>query len=84
MASLPHRRQIFLFLVAVLFPSIVLVALGLHMIGQERELAEQRVADDRRRAISNIRDALHDELEGIQVATFMDDRESRSNLRAYA
>ncbi len=84
MASLPHRRQIFLFLVAVLFPSIVLGALGLRMIGQERELAEQRVAADRRRAVSNIRDALLEKLEGIQVATFRDVRDPWSTSRAYA
>ena len=73
-----------MFLVAVLFPSIVLVALGLRMIGQERELAEQRVADDRRRAVTNIRDALVEELEGIQVAAITRDRDSGPNRRAYA
>ncbi len=72
MASLPHRRQVFLFLVAVLFPSTVLAALGLRMIGQERELAEQRVADDRRRAVTDIRGVLLDELERIRRTTLTD------------
>ena len=69
MASRPHRRQVFLFLVAVLLPSVVLVALGLRMISQEQELAEQRVADDRRRAVTDIRDVLLAELDRIRLET---------------
>ena len=84
MAALPHRRQVFLFLVAVLFPSAVLVALGLRMIEQERELAEQRVADNRRRAVSSVRDALRSELLRIQITTLADSGWSRSATRAYA
>ena len=84
MASLPHRRQVFLFLVAVLFPSVVLVVLGIRMIGQEQELAEQRVADDRRRAVTDIGDVLLAELDRIRLETLTDLRDSPSNLRVYA
>ena len=83
MASLPHRRQVFLFLVAVLLPSVVLVALGLRMISQEQELAEQRVADDRRRAVTDIRDVLLAELDRIRLETVTDVRGSSLNLRVY-
>jgi signal transduction histidine kinase len=67
MAVLHHRRQIALFIAAVVFPSAVLVALGVRMIGQERELAGSRLAVDRRRAIADVRQALISELERIKV-----------------
>jgi signal transduction histidine kinase len=73
-----------LFLVAVLFPSAVLVALGLRIISQEHELAEQRVADDRRRAVIDIRDLLLAELDRLRLETLTDLRDSPSNLRVYA
>jgi len=38
MSARGHRRQVLLFLVAIVVPSTVLVALSLRMIGQEREL----------------------------------------------
>jgi hypothetical protein len=73
-----------LFLVAVLLPSVVLVVLGLRMIGQEQELAEQRVADDRRRAVTDIGDVLLAELDRIRLETLTDLRDSPSNLRVDA
>ena len=73
-----------MFLVAVLFPSVVLVVLGIRMIGQEQELAEQRVADDRRRAVTDIGDVLLAELDRIRLETLTDLRDSPSNLRVYA
>ena len=84
MASLPYRRQVFLFLVAVLLPSVVLVVLGLRMIGQEQELAEQRVADDRRRAVTDIRDVLLAELDRLRLEAVTDVRGSGLHLRVYA
>lgn len=48
MAQHGHRRQVLLFLVAIILPCAVLVALGLRMVGQERELREKRLADERR------------------------------------
>lgn len=62
----------------------MLVALGLRMIGQEQELAEQRVADDRRRAVTDIRDLLLAELDRIRLETLTDLRDSSLNLRVYA
>ena len=48
MASHAHRRQVLLFLFAILLPCFVLVVLGVRLIGQERELREGRLADERR------------------------------------
>ncbi|MBN2409568.1 MAG: hypothetical protein JXE07_07500 [Candidatus Aminicenantes bacterium] len=44
-----HRKQIVLFLLTVILPSLVLVAFTLRMINQERELAQKRVTEERRR-----------------------------------
>jgi signal transduction histidine kinase len=49
-----RRKQIALFLVAVLLPVIVLVALTLRMVRQERELTMKRIADDDRRVAAEI------------------------------
>ena len=49
-----HRKQILLFLAAVLFPAVVLVALTLRIVSQERELAEKRVADQRRAVVRDV------------------------------
>jgi signal transduction histidine kinase len=49
-----RRKQIALFLVAVLLPVIVLVALTLRMVRQERELTLKRIADDDRRLAAEI------------------------------
>lgn len=53
----PHWRQrrIFLFVVAIIVPSLALTLLGLRLIGQERELAEKRLVEDQRRWASDIR-----------------------------
>ena len=45
----------------------VLVAAGLYVIRQEREVAEKRLADDRRRNVSQIGDALLARLEQIKL-----------------
>lgn len=44
-----HRKQIVLFLLAVILPSLVLIAFTLRMISQEKELAQKRVTEERRR-----------------------------------
>ncbi len=62
MASFAHRRQVLLFLVAVALPCVVLVALGLRIISQERELRERRVTDERRLLTRELRQALLDRL----------------------
>lgn len=60
MRALRHRRQILLFLVAILAPCLALVALSLRMLGQERELAE-------RRRVERVRQELHARLEQIRL-----------------
>ncbi len=60
-----HRKQVALFLVAVLLPVIVLVALTLRMVTQERELALKRVADEHRRMAAEICRDLTSRLDGL-------------------
>jgi signal transduction histidine kinase len=62
-----HQRRILLFLVAVIVPASVLVALSLRMIWQERELAEKRLAEERRRRVNEIRQELLAQLERIKL-----------------
>ncbi len=49
-----HKKQVALFLTAVLLPIIVLVALTMRMIKQERELTQKRVADEHRAMVRDI------------------------------
>ena len=53
-----HRRQVILFLAAILAPCLLLAVLGLRMAGQERELAAKRRADEHRLAVERIRQQL--------------------------
>jgi signal transduction histidine kinase len=50
-----HRRQVWLFVLVVLLPSAILVALGIRMLSQERELTGKRVADDQKRLAEDAR-----------------------------
>ena len=50
-----HRRQVWLFVVVVLLPSAILVALGARMLSQERELTGKRVSDDQKRLAEDAR-----------------------------
>ncbi|HSM06055.1 MAG TPA: HAMP domain-containing sensor histidine kinase [Longimicrobiales bacterium] len=60
----PHRRQVVLFLSAVVLPSAVLVVVGLQLISQERKLQRSRLAEDRRAAVMEtagiVREALRE------------------------
>lgn len=67
MSQRRHRRQILLFLLAVIVPSMVLVAISLRMIGQERELAEKRQSDEQHRRVTDIRQQLLTRLERIKL-----------------
>lgn len=67
MTSRPHRRQVLLFLVALILPSAALVGLGLRMLAQERELAESRLANEQRRAVAQIRLEILGHLERIKL-----------------
>lgn len=49
MKSRGHRKQILLFLVTVLLPSLVLIGLTVRMIGQEKELAQKRLTEEDRK-----------------------------------
>ena len=62
-----HRKQILLFLLAVILPSLVLIAFTLRMISQERELAQKRAVDERRRLAGEIGQHLLVRLEKIKL-----------------
>ena len=63
MASQSHRRQVILFLAAVLLPCVALVALGLRLLVQERELGAARFEDERRRVTRELQQDLSSQLE---------------------
>src|SRR5262250_2518213 len=55
--SMPQRSQsrlVLLFLVSLAIPAMVLLALGLRLIAQERELSEKHAADEQRRRGSEV------------------------------
>jgi signal transduction histidine kinase len=62
-----HHKQILLFLIAVVLPSTVLVMLTWHMIGQQKELDEKRLSDERRRKATEIGQKLLVRLEDIKL-----------------
>src|SRR5262245_17975446 len=61
------QRRILLFVAAIIVPALVLVALGLRMLSQERELTEKRRAEEQHRAVSAIRQELLARLERIKL-----------------
>ena len=60
-------RQGLLFVLAIGLPCLVLVALSLRMIAQERELAEKRLADERRRIVVDVRQQLRSALDRLRL-----------------
>ena len=60
-------RQGVLFVLAIGLPCLVLVALSLRMIAQERELAEKRLADERRRIVVDVRQQLRSRLDPLRL-----------------
>lgn len=64
--SFGHRRQILLFLIAVFLPSLVLIIFTVRMIGQEKELAQKRLSEERRRVALEIGRHLLFQLEHIK------------------
>ena len=64
--SHPHRREVVLFLLALILPSAVLVGLGLRMIAQERVAAEARVAAELGTTVRQIGRELLSRLENIK------------------
>ena len=67
MGTLKHRKQIFLFLAAVLIPSLTLVLFTRQIVRQEKELSAKRVADDRERRAREIGQALLLSLERMKL-----------------
>ena len=85
MSSPGYRRQVLLFLGAIILPCIVLVAMSVRMMAQQRELAEKRLADARSQVVRNIHQELFTRLEKIalQETTSLATRQGSSSLRHY-
>jgi signal transduction histidine kinase len=62
-----HKRQILLFLVAILVPAGVLIGLAGRIMYQDRELAGKRAVDQRRAAVDQLRRELSSRLETIKL-----------------
>ena len=86
MSAQSHRKQVLLFFLAVLLPSLVLTAFTWRMIRQEQELAGKRVADERRRAAREIGQLLLARLEKIELQEVraLSDRSMRLSGNDYA
>jgi signal transduction histidine kinase len=61
------RRQAFLFLIAILVPCMVLVALGLRLMAQERQLEDKRRAEERQLLVVQVRQDLLSLVEKIKL-----------------
>ena len=80
-----HRRQIVLFLAAVILPCLVLLAAGLRMVGQQRELAEARVLQERNRVARQLGQDLLVRLNEVwAVASAAIDSSSTAGTRSQA
>ena len=62
-----HHKQVLLFLITIVLPSSVLIVLTIHMITQQREIGEKRLADERRRMATEISQKLLVRLEDIKL-----------------
>lgn len=71
--SVPKRlgvvrtRQAAFFVIAIVLPCALLVILTTRMLVQERELAEKRLTDERRRIAADLRQSLLDRVERIRL-----------------
>ncbi len=85
MASQSFRRDIVLFLVALILPTTVLVVLGFRMIDQERALAETRAAGELQQWVGQIRQHLLGHLERIKLEELeaIDTAAEQSRWHAY-
>jgi signal transduction histidine kinase len=61
------RRQALLFLIATLVPCVVLLALGLRLMAQERQLDDQRSVERRLLLVVQVRQELLSRLDGIKL-----------------
>lgn len=64
--AIPHR-QVTLFLLAIVAPSVVLVAMAAWMTAQDRELGQKRARDERQRQTEEIRQTLLGYLERLKL-----------------
>src|SRR5215472_19077728 len=62
-----HKRQILLFLTAILVPAGVLVGISGRLVYQDRELALKRAADRHRAAVEQLRRELAARLDAIRL-----------------
>jgi signal transduction histidine kinase len=62
-----HKRQILLFLIAILVPAGVLIGLAGRIMYQDRELAAKRAVDQRGVAVDQLRRELSSRLEAIKL-----------------
>lgn len=76
-----HRVRLVLFLGAVLVPCVILVALSVQIVRQERELREKRLADEQRQLAREIRNDLAARLEAIQRDEIRTDLEPGQSYR---
>ncbi|MFH1763418.1 MAG: ATP-binding protein [Gemmatimonadota bacterium] len=85
MAPHSHRRQVLLFLAAVLLPCVALLALGLRLVVQEQELAQARLEDEQRRLTRQIRQDLSSNLErtALRQVTALSSHPELLAARAY-
>ena len=67
MRTSDHHRQVFLFLITIVVPSLVLIILTWHVIAQQRELSEKRLVDERHRITKEISQKLLVKLEDIKL-----------------
>lgn len=61
------RRQAFLFLAAILVPCLVLLALGLRLMAQERQLEDKRRTEERQLLVVQVRQELLSLVEKIKL-----------------
>jgi signal transduction histidine kinase len=61
------RVQLVLFLAAIFVPCVVLIALGVRIVNQDRELRVRRQADQRSRAVNRVRGQLLPVLESVRA-----------------
>lgn len=72
-------RQALFFLLAIVLPCALLVVLTTRMVVQERELAEKRQADERRRIAADLRQALLARVERIRLDSTRGGRATAGN-----
>src|SRR5512139_671737 len=79
-----HRKQILLFLAAVIVPCLALVIFGLQVIRQERELFEKRAAEERVRRGQEIGQHLLVRLEKVKLEETQEPAARPENLAGFA